>query len=313
VVEISDALRRCFIEFSLLRGCFCFPRSALSSTDAFFVQAHPPAHQTTLPALPKHNEKTNKNSYRKAADWDLIQQVAAQRRADAASTGLPPVPIIGNGDFLTWYEVERRGIFLGGGGDGAESSSSPSSIHAAMIGRGALVKPWIWQECRERRELFLSAEDRVGVYRQLVAHMKAYFRDDDRGRAKAFYFLPWHFNFFHRYRPFPKDEYEALSLKQPLLSTRVTLWDKGKEAEGAEGVPWLERLLRCENERAFDETAAVLWDSCSDSDAVTGLERLSREKVRDWERELYEKEQAQARTRRDGGESAESEEEEVEG
>lgn len=244
------------------------------------------------------------------------------------------VPVIGNGDFLTWYEVERRGIFLGGRDEGAASapaggsdagpasspasSSSSSSIHAAMIGRGALVKPWIWQECRERRELSLSAEERVSsVYRPLVAHMKEHFGGDAKGRAKAFYFLPWHWNFFHRYRPLPRDEYRALSLERPLLSTRVTLWDRGKEAEGAEGVPPLERLLRCENERAFDETSAVLWDAESDAEAVAGLERLSRERVRDWEREVYEKEQAAARTTttrtggRDGDE--EDDEQEVEG
>jgi tRNA-dihydrouridine synthase 3 len=253
--------------------------------------------------------------------------VAAERRADAAATGLPAVPIIGNGDLLTWYECERRGVRLGGGGGGdgggGGGAHPPAPIHAAMIGRGALVKPWIWQECRERRELSLSAEDRVGVYRQLVAHMKQYFRDDARGRDKAFYFLPWHFNFFHRYRPLPVEQHGALSLERPLLSTRVTLWDAGREAEGAEGVPPLERLLRCENERAFVETAGCLWDAGSDAEAVGALERLSRERVRDWERELYEKAQQAGeaaaggrgrgggrRTTRDGDEGGTVEEEE---
>jgi hypothetical protein len=48
------------------------------------------------------------------------------------------------------------------------------------------------------RELRLAAPDRVGVYRTLVSHMKAHFRDDVRGKRMAFYFLPWHFNFFCR-------------------------------------------------------------------------------------------------------------------
>ncbi len=30
--------------------------------------------------------------------------------------------------------------------------------------------------------------------------MKQHFRDDERGKRAAFYFLPWHFNFFSRYR-----------------------------------------------------------------------------------------------------------------
>jgi hypothetical protein len=48
------------------------------------------------------------------------------------------------------------------------------------------------------RELRLTASDRVGVYRQLVSLMKAHFGDDALGRRKAWYFLPWHFSFFHR-------------------------------------------------------------------------------------------------------------------
>ena len=43
-------------------------------------------------------------------------------------------------------------------------------------------------------------QERIAIYRQLVANMKQHFMDDERGRRKAFYFLPWHFSFFCRYR-----------------------------------------------------------------------------------------------------------------
>lgn len=69
-----------------------------------------------------------------------------------------------------------------------------------MVGRGALIKPWIFQEVREGRELALDAIDRLGIYRRLVSYMKEHFGNDDRGRRKAFYFLPWHLDFFCRYR-----------------------------------------------------------------------------------------------------------------
>jgi len=39
-----------------------------------------------------------------------------------------------------------------------------------MTGRGALVKPWLFQEWREGRELDPTAEERVAIYRQLVSH-----------------------------------------------------------------------------------------------------------------------------------------------
>jgi tRNA-dihydrouridine synthase 3 len=71
---------------------------------------------------------------------------------------------------------------------------------AVMVGRGALIKPWLFWEYREQRELNPTAEDRVGIYRQFVSYMKEYFGDDAKGKRKAFYFLPWHFSFFFRYR-----------------------------------------------------------------------------------------------------------------
>ena len=69
-----------------------------------------------------------------------------------------------------------------------------------MAGRGALIKPWLFQEYAEGRSFEPDAHERVGIYRRLVAHMKEYFGDDARGRGKAFYFLPWHFDFLTRYR-----------------------------------------------------------------------------------------------------------------
>ena len=69
-----------------------------------------------------------------------------------------------------------------------------------MAGRGALIKPWLFQEYAEGRTLEPDAHERVGIYRRLVTHMKEYFGDDARGRGKAFYFLPWHFDFLTRYR-----------------------------------------------------------------------------------------------------------------
>lgn len=46
----------------------------------------------------------------------------------------------------------------------------------------------------------VACGDRVGIYYQLVSYMKEHFGDDAKGRKKAFYFLPWHFNFLCRYR-----------------------------------------------------------------------------------------------------------------
>lgn len=47
--------------------------------------------------------------------------------------------------------------------------------------------------------MVLSPRDRALIYRRLVALMKEHFGDDALGRRKAWYFLPWHFSFLHRW------------------------------------------------------------------------------------------------------------------
>lgn len=60
---------------------------------------------------------------------------------------VPPVPIFGGGDCFSsqdyWTNVETNGV------DGI------------MIGRGALIKPWIFTEIKERREWDISARERL--------------------------------------------------------------------------------------------------------------------------------------------------------
>jgi tRNA-dihydrouridine synthase 3 len=60
---------------------------------------------------------------------------------------VPPVPIFGGGDCYSshdyWSDVEQSGC------DGV------------MIARGALIKPWIFTEIKERREWDISSRERL--------------------------------------------------------------------------------------------------------------------------------------------------------
>jgi tRNA-dihydrouridine synthase 3 len=64
-----------------------------------------------------------------------------------------------------------------------------------QVGRGALIKPWLFQEHRDGCAWEPTATDRVAVYRRLACYMREHFGDDDRGRRNGMYFLPWHFDF----------------------------------------------------------------------------------------------------------------------
>lgn len=66
---------------------------------------------------------------------------------------VPPIPIFGGGDCYSardyWSCVEKSGV------DGV------------MIGRGALIKPWIFTEIKERREWDISSRERLDILRNV--------------------------------------------------------------------------------------------------------------------------------------------------
>jgi tRNA-dihydrouridine synthase 3 len=106
-------------------------------------------------------------------------------------------------DILTHYEALRR--------------IDESGVDAVMVGRGALIKPWIFQESRDQQEWEPSLDDRIAVYHTLTSYMKEYFGSDDLGRQKSWTFLPWHFSFFSRFKAYPKDDFNDASLTTPLM------------------------------------------------------------------------------------------------
>lgn len=80
--------------------------------------------------------------------------------------------------------------------------------------------------------------------------------------------------------------YGDASLQHPLLSTRWESVACAELGETVEGLPPLERLLRCENEAAFEPMAHALWDAGSDAEAEAALLRLAGEHLEGWEAEL---------------------------
>jgi len=100
--------------------------------------------------------RTAQDRYTKAADWSLIAQVVEDCRARSAGVRWP---VVGNGDVRTHSDATRE--------------MAASGVDAVMVGRGALIKPWLFGEYAAREAWEPTAEERVGVYRQLTAHMQA--------------------------------------------------------------------------------------------------------------------------------------------
>ncbi len=184
--------------------------------------------------------RTQEQRYTRAADWNAIGEAQAQSG----------IPVYGNGDVLTHYEAESR--------------LAQSGAAGAVLARGALIKPWLFQEIIEGRELLLSASQRLAVYHRLCGYFREHFGDDDIGRQRSLYFLSWHFSFFCRYRHLPESDFGQASLEHPLLQTRLPMPDGDS----------LELTLATNDQDLHQRLAGILWDSSTPEEAEERLREL---------------------------------------
>eukprot|EP00494_Astrolonche_serrata_P006535 UN06559 len=75
--------------------------------------------------------RSRQQRYRRPADWEYIKNVS-----EAPETAFP---FIGNGDIYSWEEWYNR--------------LKNTRCDTLMIGRGALIKPWLFQEIKEKRTI----------------------------------------------------------------------------------------------------------------------------------------------------------------
>jgi tRNA-dihydrouridine synthase 3 len=120
--------------------------------------------------------RTRNARYRRAAEWDVIGEIARAL----------PVPVVGNGDLLFPPDIE--------------AARARSGAAAVMTARGALIKPWIFREVRDGYRP-VSALERLAIYRRYVDLALDHWRDDERGRKVVAEFVEWHLSFWCRYAP----------------------------------------------------------------------------------------------------------------
>jgi tRNA-dihydrouridine synthase 3 len=186
--------------------------------------------------------RTREQRYSKAADWDLVGRVAAERG----------VPVIGNGDILTPYEARDRRARAG--------------VRSIMLGRGALIKPWLFREIKEGTTWLPTPEERFSVLWRFVELLGEHFGTDERGRRRAMRFLPWHLNFFCRYVPLPEEQYGEAARGHPLLQSRL----QAPPPSSA-----LERLLGDARPETHQRFAEELLSSSSRDEAHERARRLA--------------------------------------
>ncbi|CAE6522172.1 unnamed protein product [Rhizoctonia solani] len=131
--------------------------------------------------------RTRQQRYSKFADWDYIKECVETLRASTEDDDLPTIPIFGGGDVYSaeqyWTNVEQTGV------DGI------------MVGRGALIKPWIFTEIAERREWDISSRERLDMIRQYAEYGLNHWGSDTVGVNHTRRFLCEALSFTYRYVP----------------------------------------------------------------------------------------------------------------
>ncbi|EME82979.1 uncharacterized protein MYCFIDRAFT_153683 [Pseudocercospora fijiensis CIRAD86] len=155
--------------------------------------------------------RSRQQRYTRSADWEYIAECATlvkKLRADSAkaqdtirepdardmpntSDGLPY--FCGNGDILSHIDYNEH--------------ISNAKVDSIMIGRGALVKPWVFEEIEKNQYLDKSATERLAYVEKFCRHGLEYWGADEIGVGNTRRFLLEWLSFSCRYVPIGLLEY----------------------------------------------------------------------------------------------------------
>lgn len=95
------------------------------------------------------------------------------------------IPFIGNGDIISQQEYY--------------SKIESSGVDSILLARGALIKPWLFTEIKERRDWDISASERLTFIKKFCDYGLEHFGSDTSGVEKTRRFLLEWLSFLHRY------------------------------------------------------------------------------------------------------------------
>ncbi|EPQ29991.1 uncharacterized protein PFL1_02664 [Pseudozyma flocculosa PF-1] len=141
--------------------------------------------------------RSRKQRYKNVADWGYIKTCADTLRESvrtwneeqqgADGEEMVPIPIYGNGDVYSWQDYYERLEMTG--------------VDGEMIARGALIKPWLFTEIKERRDWDISSRERLDMIREYASYGLTHWGSDTQGVNTTRRFLCEMLSFTHRYVP----------------------------------------------------------------------------------------------------------------
>ncbi|SCU90225.1 LAME_0E07602g1_1 [Lachancea meyersii CBS 8951] len=151
--------------------------------------------ETDVAAITLHG-RTRQQRYTRNADWDYVRQVsAALRDAEAESQekdkdrreSQQRIQFVGNGDvnnYEDWYK-----------------HMEDDNMDSVMVARGALVKPWIFEEVEAQQHLDKSSQERLEMLKDYARFAMDHWGTDEYGISQSRRFFCEFMSFFHRYVP----------------------------------------------------------------------------------------------------------------
>ncbi|XP_053695127.1 tRNA-dihydrouridine(47) synthase [NAD(P)(+)]-like [Sabethes cyaneus] len=124
--------------------------------------------------------RSKEQRYTKQADWDYVQKCAQQAKT---------MPVFGNGDILSYEDYNNARL-------------RAADVKGVMIGRGALIKPWVFQEIKEQKILDLSSSERLEMLKRYVNYGLEHWGSDTKGVENTRRFLLEWQSFLYRYVPY---------------------------------------------------------------------------------------------------------------
>uniref|UniRef100_A0A7S0MSZ6 tRNA-dihydrouridine(47) synthase [NAD(P)(+)] n=1 Tax=Pyramimonas obovata TaxID=1411642 RepID=A0A7S0MSZ6_9CHLO len=122
--------------------------------------------------------RTRAQRYTRQADWSYIGQCAE------AIGG--KIPLIGNGDIYSYKDYV---------------AAKATGVEATMIGRGALIKPWIFEEIKGQKDWDISGSERLDIIKQYCAYGLEHWGSDAKGVETTRRFMLEWMSFLYRYIP----------------------------------------------------------------------------------------------------------------
>jgi len=134
--------------------------------------------------------RTKLQRYSKKADWDYLYECAQLGKEIS-------LPVIGNGDIYTYDDITT--FITSHSTTSSENELSFTPFSSVMIGRGALIKPWIFTELKERRNWDISASERLEIIQTFTKYGLDHWGADKKGVETTRRFLLEWLSFLHRY------------------------------------------------------------------------------------------------------------------